>query len=341
MPARSFCVRSLGRELSRSQADRQSKGSVRGLDSYDTSVLPPSGEQVVLAHGDLEAVITEVGATLRSFTAESVPVIWGFAQDEISSGDRGHVLAPWPNRLEDGSFRFGDARGQAPLNEPARSNAIHGLVRWWPWSIERLSEDRAVLSCVIHPQPAYPFRIRLSLAYVLSDGGLEVACEVVNAGTGIAPFGLGFHPYLPGGGPGGIDEAQIRLAAQRRLLLDKRGLPVGEEPVAGTAFDLEQRTLAGLELDDCYTGLSLGVDGRWHAGLDLPGRHSEIWADPAFAYVMCYTGDTLGEPGDRRKAIAIEPMTCPPNALRTGVSLIELREGEQWNASWGIATASV
>jgi aldose 1-epimerase len=37
--------------------------------------------------------------------------------------------------------------------------------------------------------------------------------------------------------------------------------------------------------------------------------------------------------------VAIEPMTCPPNALRTGASLIELREGERWHASWGIATA--
>ena len=301
---------------------------------------PPSGEQVVLVHGDLEAVITEVGATLRSFTAGSVPVIWGFSEEEISSGDRGHVLAPWPNRLEDGSFRFGDRAGQVPLNEPERSNAIHGLVRWLPWSIERVSQDRAVLSCVIHPQPAYPFRIRLALEYALGDGGLEVMCEVVNPGTGGAPFGLGFHPYLLGG-PNGIDEAQIRLSAQRRLLLDKRGLPTGEEQlVAGTAFELERRLLKGLELDDCYTGLALGVDGRWHASLDLPGRRSEIWADPAFAYVMCYTGDTLGEPGDRRKAIAIEPMTCPPNSLRTGTSLIELREGERWSASWGIATVS-
>jgi len=33
-------------------------------------------------------------------------------------------------------------------------------------------------------------------------------------------------------------------------------------------------------------------------------------------------------------------MTCPPNALRTGDGLIELRPGEPWHASWGIGAVS-
>jgi aldose 1-epimerase len=301
-------------------------------------VFPPSGEQIVLVHGDLDAVITEVGATLRLFRAGSEPIIWEFLEDEIPSGGRGQVLAPWPNRLEDGSYRVGDIVARAPLSEPERSNALHGFVQWLPWSVEERSTDRAALSCVVHPQPAYPFRIRLDLEYCLGAGGLEVSCAVTNVGRGVAPFGIGFHPYLLAG-PGDIDEAEIRLPAQRRLLLDQRGLPTGEEPVSGSAFDLDGRTLRGLQLDDCYTGLAVGTDGRWHARLDLPGRRSEIWADAAFAYAMCYTGDTLSEPADRRRSVAIEPMTCPPNALRTGTSLIELREGERWHASWGIATA--
>ena len=301
-------------------------------------VFPPSGEQVALVHGRFNAVVTEVGATLRSLEADSEPVIWEFPENEISSGDRGQVLAPWPNRLEDGSYRFGDAVGRAALNEPERSNAIHGFVRWLQWSIEERAADRAVLSCVICPQPAYRFRVRLELSYVLGDGGLEVSCGATNTGDCLAPFGLGFHPYLFAG-PGGIDQFEISLPGKRRLLLDRRGLPTGEESVSGSAFDLEDRVLNGFKLDGCYTRLAVGADGRWHAYLNRPGRRYEVWADAAFAYAMCYTGDTLGELADRRKAIAIEPMTCPPNALRTGTSLIELRPGEQWHASWGIGVA--
>jgi len=289
-------------------------------------------------HGDLRVVVTEVGAALRSFRAAGEPIIWEFSDDEVTSGGRGQVLAPWPNRLEDGSYGFGETGGKAALDEPERSNAIHGLVRWLPWSVEERSVERAVLSCVVHPQPAYPFRVRLELDYCLGDGGLEVSCVATNTGRRVAPFGLGFHPYLLGG-PGGIDEATVDLGAERRLLLDSRGLPAGAEAVDGSAFDLRGgRSLRGLTLDDCYTGLAVGSDGRWRARLDLPSRRSELWADAAFAYAMCYTGDTLGDPADRRRAVAVEPMTCPPNALRTGQGMIELQPGEPWHARWGIGT---
>ena len=267
-----------------------------------------------------------------------MPVIWEFGAGEIASEGHGQVLAPWPNRLEDGLYQVGPVVGHAALNEPERSNAIHGLVRWLPWSIDEHGPDRAVLSCVVHPQPAYPFRIRLELDYRLGEGGLEVFCGVTNTGSGVAPFGLGFHPYLLAG-PGGIDEAEIRLPARRRLVLDKRGLPAGDELVSGSRLDLADRPLRGLELDDCYTGLEAQSDGHWYARLCMPGSYTEIWADAAFAYVMCYTGDTLGEPEARRRSVAVEPMTCPPNALRTGAGVIELEEGERWHTTWGIATA--
>ena len=248
------------------------------------------------------------------------------------------MLAPWPNRLEDGAYQFRATLGRAPLDEPGRRNAIHGLVRWMAWTIGDRSPDRANLSCVIPPQPAYPFRVRLELTYELSEDGLEVTCAAMNTGPDVAPFGIGFHPYLLGGA-GGIDEARVQLSATRRLLLDDRGLPVGEESVAGTSFDLDGRRLGSLVLDDCYTGLAVAPGGRWQASVDLGATRSQIWADTAFRYAMCYTGDTVDQPSERRRAIAIEPMTCPPNALRTGEDLIELAPGERWQASWGIVAA--
>ncbi len=61
-----------------------------------------------------------------------------------------------------------------------------------------------------------------------------------------------------------------------------------------------------------------------------------LWVDGGFPYLMVYTGDTLADVSRRRRAVAVEPMTCPPNALRTGNDVIELRPGHEWRAQWGI-----
>ena len=48
-----------------------------------------------------------------------------------------------------------------------------------------------------------------------------------------------------------------------------------------------------------------------------------------------FTGDTLA-PGHRRRAVAVEPMTCPPNAFVTGTDLLILEPGETVTHTWGI-----
>src|SRR5579863_9320876 len=100
------------------------------MDRSSSGPLPPSGRQHVIAHGTGEVVVTEVGATLRSYTVAGAAVVDGFDESELCSDGRGQVLAPWPNRLGDGRYRFDEIEGAVPLNEPDRHNAIHGLVRW-------------------------------------------------------------------------------------------------------------------------------------------------------------------------------------------------------------------
>jgi len=45
----------------------------------------------------------------------------------------------------------------------------------------------------------------------------------------------------------------------------------------------------------------------------------------AHPYVMVFSGDSL--PDVDRRSLAVEPMTCPPNAFRTRESLIVLDPG--------------
>jgi aldose 1-epimerase len=146
-------------------------------------MIAPSGEQITIALEDQQAVIVEVGGGLRSYSAGGRELVDGYGAHEISSSGRGQVLIPWPNRLEGGSYEFDDKHYQLPLNEPERRNAIHGLVRWATWSVAEREAHRVVMRHVLYPQPGYPFLLRTSIEYELSDRGLRVKTTTTNLGS--------------------------------------------------------------------------------------------------------------------------------------------------------------
>jgi aldose 1-epimerase len=305
--------------------------------SPSPAASPPSGEQHEIRRGAHRVVVTEVGATLRHFSVNDVDVIDGFGADEWAPSGRGQVLAPWPNRLDGGKYRFEGRDGQAALDEPELQNAIHGLVRWLPWRTASKSADGVSLACVLHPQPGYPWRLDLQIEYRLDGTGLTVGARARNVADVAAPFGIGFHPYLTVGMV--IDGAILHVPARRWLITDQRELPTGGAPVVGSDRDFtDPRPIGPLQLDTGYTDLVRGPDGLARAVLATPdtGRRVTLWADASFRYIMVYTGDTLKDASRRRRAVAIEPMTCPPNALCSGTDVARIEPGQVFEARWGL-----
>ena len=323
-------------------SDRCALGGPGAIVSTTTSSFPPpSGRQFEIRAGSYRAVVAEVGATLRAFAKGDADVIDGFSIDDRAAGGRGQVLAPWPNRLGDGQYTFGGRTGRAPLNEPERSNAIHGLVRWLQWQAVDHQADRVTLSSTLPPQPAYPWRLQLEITYELDASGLTVVTAATNHTDVTAPFGIGFHPYLTVGTPT-VDTARLLLPAARRLVTDRRGLPTGVVGVAGTEFDFSRsRPIGPLQLDTAYADLDRTADDQAIVQVASADEREVVtlWLDGTYRYVMAFTGDTL-EPGRRRRAIALEPMTCPPDALRSGTDLIRLAPGATWSGCWGLAVTS-
>ncbi len=133
--------------------------------------LPPSGEQIEITHGDQRAWIVEVGGALRAYRADGHDVLDGYEADERCTDARGQALIPWPNRLRNGSYRFGDEEHQLPLSEPARRNAIHGLVRWSSFTVDVREPDRVTMRNVLYPRDGYPFTLLVAIDYALSRGG--------------------------------------------------------------------------------------------------------------------------------------------------------------------------
>lgn len=284
----------------------------------------PSGTQFELVFGELRACAVEVGAGLRTFAVGDREVLDGYGVDEMCRSGRGQLLAPWPNRLEDGAYSFDGQHLNVPLDEPETRTAIHGLARWRNWSPVERSDDRVVLEHVLHPSPAYPFVLALRVEYRLGPNGLTVTTSAENLGERPLPFGLGHHPYLRGAPL--VDDLVVGVSAVTRLVTDERSLPVGQEPAALA----EPRPLGDTMLDTTFCDLARDPDGlaRVRVGEDV------VWLDESYGYVQLFTGDPL--PDVARRSLAVEPMTCPPNAFRSGEGLIRLDPGERLVARWGI-----
>lgn len=309
---------------------------VRGSAGGVVAPVSPTGEQWTLRWQRQTAVVVQLGAALRHYEADGRALLDGFAADAPVTGGRGQVLVPWPNRIGDGRYQFAGSDLQLPLTEPENGNAIHGLVRWVPWRLLARSEEALRLGTVIRPQPGYPFSVDVTAEYRLGPDGLDVAIFATNVGNGPAPYGVGQHPYLTLG-TGTVDPLVLTVPARDRVLTDDRGLPVGREPVEGSAFDFRTaRPIGPARLD---TAFSLDRDDGGSAAVRLAhpsGAHGvDVRLGEGARYVQIYTGDTLPA-AERRQGVAVEPMSCPPDAFRSGPGPDVLNPGETHVLRWGL-----
>jgi aldose 1-epimerase len=284
-------------------------------------------------------VVVEFGGGLREYDVDGQPVLDGYAVDRMADDGRGQPLLPWPNRLAEGHYEFDGEQLQLPIDEVARLNAIHGLTRWTNWVLGDQAQDRVRLTHLIHPRPGYPFMLDLQIEYSLEPSGLVVRTTAHNPGGRSLPFGAGQHPYFTVGAV--VDSAELRLPASARLEFDAdRRLPTGNSlPVAGSSFDFRNsQRIGSLVIDDCYTDLDRDADGQIRVHLSDPStdRAVVVWMGEHYRYVQVFSGDSLA-PEHRRRGLAIEPMTCPPDAFRTGIDLIVLRPDETCTLEWGIS----
>jgi aldose 1-epimerase len=294
-----------------------------------------SGEQWTIAADGHQATVVAVGGGLREYSVAGEPVLDGYTEDEICPHGAGQVLAPWPNRTGDGRYDFGGQSHQLALSEPKQHNAIHGLVRFLPWRRTSTGADAVTVGCVLPAQPGYPWWLELTTRWGVSRHGLRAEHTATNLSDRPAPFGLGCHPYLRL--PGAVDDLVLHVPAETLLRKDGRALPVGDEPVTGSAADFAgPRPIGDTRLDATYTDLVRGDAGTADVRLSTKdGAGWELWADEAFPWIQVFTGDSLAAPRNRR-SVAVEPMTCPPDALRSGRDLVVLDPGETWRGNWGI-----
>ena len=292
-----------------------------------------------LGDGDLEALFLPrlgmLGASLRYRGIELLRRVHDLDAARAQGSTAGiPLLYPWANRL--GGFRYRAAGREVELD--SRSASLHldanGLpIHGVPWSMlawqvtaathkhlaARLDWTRDELLAI------FPFPHAVEMTVGLDADGLTIETTVVATQGDSVPVSFGFHPYF--GVPGvPRDQWRLNLPAMRRLALDPRQIPTGEEE----RFDKLDAALAGLDLDD---GFSL-LDEK--ATLQVSGGGVRIRVEllDGFRFAQVYAPKG-------REFVALEPMTAPTNALSSGRDLRWVEPGGHFSAAFRIRVETI
>jgi aldose 1-epimerase len=288
----------------------------------------------------VRATISDVGAAIRQLSVGTVELCPGVHAVEAAPFYCGKVLVPWPNRLRDGRWNL-DGRGQQlAITDPGYRTALHGLLTHTAYQLVAATASSITLSAPIPPQPGYPFHLDTEVRYELTTDGLTATHSIHNSGPACAPVAIGAHPFLAIGDVP-AEELTLTVNGEDHIALDDRRTPVGVTAVQDTEWDLRRgRVVADLDLDDSWSVLR-NSDGGSHHTLSAPdGRTVSLWADRNFGYLHVFITREFPVSNGVISAVAMEPMTAPANALRSGTGIRWLETGDTMTASWGIRYAA-
>lgn len=303
-------------------------------DQQSESVWPvPDRMEVRLRAGDAESAVDLRGGGLRRLVVGDWDVLDWYPAGSVPQGRRGGVLLPWPNRLRNGRWTWAGQEMQLPVASPESPNAVHGLVSWQPWTALAVSDGSATVGTIVEARPGYPFRLAAALDYALAANSLSVTMRVRNLESTPAPFGAGMHPYLHVGAheDDGIGGAELTVPARTVMDVDS-GLPTGHTH----RFHGDVGRIGSRAFDDPVTDLVRDDDGWARVHLRGPLGELVLAVDGSWPWLQIYTGDQFPE-GQRRRSLAVEPMTCPPNALADDADLVVLDSGAEWSGTWTLS----
>lgn len=295
-----------------------------------------------LTHGAYAAEILARGATLSRVTHEGRDLI-APADGPHAPGFAGSLLAPWPNRIVDGRYVFAGETRELPINEQARQHALHGFAHALAFTeTTPHTSDSLELTATLEPSPGYPWRLQLTAFFSLDEAGLRYGITAQNLSQDPAPYGASTHPYLIAG-PGSVDEWSLEMRVTERLevspdrLIPQRLAPW--PPLTGLIGDARH--------DHAFTGIKWSAVGDASGTAtarvtDGSGSGVALSWDQACPWVQVFTSDFGAEdPGDRA-ALAVEPMTCAPDAFNDSVydfdsGLLTLPRGQTHTVQWRIS----
>jgi len=274
-------------------------------------------------HGIVVSIVPSIGNIAYEMKIHGQPVLWSpysslaeFKAKPVFLGIP--FLSPWANRLDQDAFW---ANGRKYVLNPdlnnfrrdQHHNPIHGLVAYadgWKVVSTGSSQDAAWVTSRLEfwRQPAwmaqFPFAHNIEMTYRLARGTLEVRTAFENISGDGMPLAIGFHPYftIPGVPR---DQWRVHLSARDHVVLSGKLIPTGELEPTSQADSLP---LAGIQLDDVFTGLVRDENGLAQFSVEGGGRRISVTYGTNYKVAVVYAPAGKG-------FICFEPMTGITNAF--------------------------
>ncbi|MBC7777875.1 MAG: aldose 1-epimerase [Phycisphaerae bacterium] len=252
--------------------------------------------------------------------------------EELEAGKWGKstILFPFPNRLDEGKYRWLGKEYQFPINNASTGNAIHGFVREEAFEVEYvfLAKNFASIRCYfdyVGDRPYYPFPFSLELEFSIHDTGkFELQVAVENLHHAPIPMGFGWHPYFRLANR--ADLHQLKLPPCEKVDINDRMIPTG----GTTPFQAFQNLQKVEEtfLDNCFK--SAKSSGHYQLTLEGEGQSLVMKASAAeFPFFQVFTPP-------HRESIALEPMSCNVDVFNNQQGLVSLAPEEVWKGKMSL-----
>ena len=242
----------------------------------------------------------------------------------------GATVGPVANRLKDGCFGPLDRNQAIEINEPARSNVLHGGSHGLHQQTFQASPTRAdnavVFSLVLpHLADGFPGDRLITVRYELLDD-LSLQFDFAASTDRKTVMNLANHAYFNLGGP--LSEHELTVNSGHYTPVNKQLIPTGEiAPLKGSALDYSDwKALGDNALDHNFVSPE-GGKLRRAASLRLRGTQLQLDVLSTQPALQVYTGDGLNTPFEPRSGMCLEAQGFPDAPNQPNFPSITLEPG--------------
>ncbi len=291
-------------------------------------ISDPQTQVLSSESGLWRAEVSPLGASLIS--------LWRGEDEIVTSPNRqplfafaGVLMAPWPNRLEDGQWQFQGENLSTPINDPTGNNANHGLAFDKEFEIKSDGSANVTYATSLRNEACYPFDVQVQLSYLIANEGLAIEISAINYENFAVPFATGVHPYFV------CDEdSLLELQARKFVQKDARSLPAAEIDINDSRVVRKgSNRIQDLHIDDCVFDFDAGAKSEICTELIHSSRNLRVKLvqskDLNHLMIFKYQ-DQLN-----RTLLALEPQSAKANALRLEPArhLLPAGESKQYQIS--------